>query len=220
MIKVLNKKEEQKVYRQTCYECGAELEYTIDDTYIGALGSRYITCPNCNKKIANESIEGIDEVDISEYVEGVGVGERFMTVHRLKLRDALGDIKRVNYIEIKENLMNREIAEILAEEKVRLWKAWRASTNKKEKDLITGKINQIENFLFVNDNIYNENGWLLQGKAVSYSYAITCHKIQGGENDCVIINSLDFNKCQNRKVLEQLRYVGVTRAKKALIILK
>ena len=60
MIKVLNKKEEQKVYRQTCYECGAELEYTIDDTYIGALGSRYITCPNCNKKIANESIEGID----------------------------------------------------------------------------------------------------------------------------------------------------------------
>ena len=86
--------------------------------------------------------------------------------------------------------------------------------------MITGKINQIENFLFVNDNIYNDKGWLLQGKMVSYSYAITCHKIQGGENDCIMINSLDFNRCMDRKVLEQLRYVGVTRAKRALIILK
>jgi hypothetical protein len=167
-----------------------------------------------------EGIDSVDEVDVSEYVEGVGVGERFMTVHRLKLRDALGDIKRVNYIDIKENLMNREVAEILAAEKVRLWKAWRASNDKKERGIITGKINQIEDFLFVNDNIYNESGWLLQGKAVSYSYAITCHKIQGGENDCVIINSMDFNRCHDRKVLEQLRYVGATRAKKALIILK
>jgi exodeoxyribonuclease-5 len=167
-----------------------------------------------------EAIEGVDETDVSEYLEGCNVGERYITSHRLKLRDALGDIKRVNYIDIRENLMNREVAQILAEEKVRLWKLWRACDDKKERGLITGKINQIENFLFVNDNIYNEQGWLLQGKAVSYSYAITCHKIQGGENDCVIINSLDFNRCQDRKVLEQLRYVGVTRAKKALIILK
>ena len=167
-----------------------------------------------------DDIDGVDEIDVSKYIDGVGVGEKFITAHRLKLRDALGDIKRVNYIDIKENLMNREIAEILAEEKVRLWKAWRASTDKNERAAITGKINQIENFLFVNDNIYNDKGWLLQGKAVSYSYAITCHKIQGGENDCVIINSLDFNRCRDRKVLEQLRYVGATRAKKALIILK
>ena len=47
-----------------------------------------------------------------------------------------------------------------------------------------------------------------------------CHKIQGGENDCVIINSLDFNRCRDRKVLEQLRYVGATRAKRALVVLK
>ena len=167
-----------------------------------------------------ESIEGIDEIDVSQYIEGIGVGERYITAHRLKLRDALGDIKRVNYIDIKENLMNKEVAQMLAEEKVRLWQVWRTLTDKKERGVITGKINQIENFLFVNDNIYNDRGWLLQGKAVSYSYAITCHKIQGGENNCVIINSLDFNRCHDRKVLEQLRYVGVTRAKEALIILK
>lgn len=167
-----------------------------------------------------EAIDGVDETDVSEYIDGCSVGERFITSHRLRLRDALGDIKRVNYIDIKENLMNREVAEILAEEKVRLWKEWRNCDNNKERAKITGKINQIENFLFVNDNIYNEQGWLLQGKAVSYSYAITCHKIQGGENDCVIINSLDFNRCQDKRVLEQLRYVGATRAKEALIILK
>lgn len=167
-----------------------------------------------------ESIDGVDEIDVSEYIEGIGVGEKFITAHRLKLKDALGDIKRINYIDIKENLMNREVAGMLAEEKVRLWKVWRASSDKKERGVITGKINQIENFLFVNDNIYNERGWLLQGKCVSYSYAITCHKIQGGENDCVIINSLDFNRCHDRKVLGQLRYVGATRAKKSLIVLK
>ena len=167
-----------------------------------------------------ESIEGVDEIDVSQYIDGIGVGEKFITAHRLKLRDALGDIKRVNYIDIKENLMNKEVAQMLAEEKVKLWQTWRTLTDKKDRGMITGKINQIENFLFVNDNIYNDRGWLLQGKAVSYSYAITCHKIQGGENDCVIINSLDFNRCHDRKVLEQLRYVGVTRAKEALIILK
>lgn len=167
-----------------------------------------------------ENVECVDEIDVSEYIEGCNVGERFITSHRLKLRDALGDVKRVNYIDIKENLMNKEIAMLLAEEKVRLWKLWRVCDDKNERGKITGKINQIENFLFVNDNIYNESGWLLQGKAVSYSYAITCHKIQGGENDCVIINSLDFNRCLDMNVLVQLRYVGVTRAKKALIILK
>lgn len=166
-----------------------------------------------------ESVEGVDEIDVSQYIDGCVVGEMFIKSHRLKLRDALGDIKRVNYIDIKENLMNKEIAGILAEEKVRLWKAWRECTDKAERGAITGKINQIENFLFVNDNIYNDKGWLLQGKAVSYSYAITCHKIQGGENDCIIINSMDFNKCLDRKILEQLKYVGVTRAKESLIIL-
>ena len=30
------------------------------------------------------------------------------------------------------------------------------------------------------------------------------------------LTSLDFNRCRDKKVLEQLRYVGVTRAKKAL----
>jgi hypothetical protein len=194
-------------------------EVLMSYTNIGYQGGGEYYIVNSESYIVEEVLS-VDEIDVSKYIEGCSVGERFIVAHRLKLRDALGDIKRVNYIDIKENLMNREVVGILAEEKVKLWKAWRACTDKKERASITGKINQIEDFLFVNDNVYNEKGWLLQGKAVSYSYAITCHKIQGGENDCVIINSLDFNRCRDKKVLEQLRYVGATRAKKALIVLK
>jgi hypothetical protein len=194
-------------------------EVLMSYTNIGYQGGGEYYIVNSESYIVEEVLS-VDEIDVSKYIEGCSVGERFIVAHRLKLRDALGDIKRVNYIDIKENLMNKEVVGILAEEKVKLWKAWRACTDKKERASITGKINQIEDFLFVNDNVYNERGWLLQGKAVSYSYAITCHKIQGGENDCVIINSLDFNRCRDKKVLEQLRYVGATRAKKALIVLK
>ena len=43
MIKVLNKDiNEQKFYRQKCDECGAELEFAFEDTYIGALGAGYV----------------------------------------------------------------------------------------------------------------------------------------------------------------------------------
>ena len=61
MIKVLNKNmNEQKFYRQTCDECGAELEFSLEDTNIGALGVRYIKCPVCDKKIMTDELDGID----------------------------------------------------------------------------------------------------------------------------------------------------------------
>ena len=52
MVKVINKQtEEPKIYRTTCGECIAELEYEKSDTYIGALGSREIICPSCGEKV-------------------------------------------------------------------------------------------------------------------------------------------------------------------------
>lgn len=60
MIKVLNKDiDERKLYRQKCYECDAELEFSIDDTYIGALGARYVKCPVCGREIMTEECNGI-----------------------------------------------------------------------------------------------------------------------------------------------------------------
>lgn len=60
MIKVINKKEEPKIYKITCDECGAELEYEKNDTYIGALGGRELICLVCNKTVFIDEIEGID----------------------------------------------------------------------------------------------------------------------------------------------------------------
>lgn len=59
MIKVINKKkEEPKVYRQPCDQCGAELEFTFDDTYEGVLGARYIECPECGREIMVMELAG------------------------------------------------------------------------------------------------------------------------------------------------------------------
>ena len=62
MIKVIKKKaiEEPKVYKATCFECGAELEYEEADTYIGALGGRELWCPSCGEKVPVDEPYGID----------------------------------------------------------------------------------------------------------------------------------------------------------------
>jgi DNA-directed RNA polymerase subunit RPC12/RpoP len=61
MIKVVNKKtEEPKIYKVTCDECGAQLEYEKDDTYIGALGGREVICPSCGERVFVEEPDGID----------------------------------------------------------------------------------------------------------------------------------------------------------------
>ena len=60
MIKVLNKDiNEQTLYRVKCDKCAAELEYMIDDTYIGALGARYVKCPVCGEEIMTEECDCI-----------------------------------------------------------------------------------------------------------------------------------------------------------------
>lgn len=61
MIKVLNKDmNEQNLYRQKCNECAAELEFSLEDTYIGALGARYVKCPICGEEIITEKCDGIE----------------------------------------------------------------------------------------------------------------------------------------------------------------
>lgn len=59
MIKVINKKkEEQKIYHQTCDQCGVELEFEYNDTYEGALGARYVECPECGREIMVTELAG------------------------------------------------------------------------------------------------------------------------------------------------------------------
>jgi hypothetical protein len=61
MIRVINNKEEEPtLYRSMCDNCGVELEYEKDDTYIGALGGRELICPFCGKPVYVEQPDGID----------------------------------------------------------------------------------------------------------------------------------------------------------------
>lgn len=61
MIKVLNKKkEEKKIYNTICDECQTELEFEESDTYIGGYGGRELICPECGQKIYIDELEGID----------------------------------------------------------------------------------------------------------------------------------------------------------------
>ena len=68
MIKVVNKKkEEPKIYRQVCEECGTELEFEYSDTYEGALSLRFIKCPECGQELAVEDVD--DEKLTSKNIE-------------------------------------------------------------------------------------------------------------------------------------------------------
>jgi tRNA(Ser,Leu) C12 N-acetylase TAN1 len=60
MIKVLNKEQkETEVYRQTCDECQAQLEFEYEDTYEGVYGLFCVKCPECGREIAVEKINPI-----------------------------------------------------------------------------------------------------------------------------------------------------------------
>ena len=81
------------------------------------------------------------------------------------------------------------------------------------------KIQSIDYLLFVNDNIVDDNGYMLQQKVVDFGYAHTIHKSQGSTFENVLINDIDIENCSDEKVKRQLRYVGLTRAKKTAIII-
>lgn len=47
-----NNTEPEYPKRHICDECGAELEYDKEDTYIGWMGFECVTCPDCEREIA------------------------------------------------------------------------------------------------------------------------------------------------------------------------
>lgn len=62
MIKIINKKTEEinKIYHTTCDDCGAELECTKDDAYVGAWGSYFIKCPVCGTEVMLDEVEPVE----------------------------------------------------------------------------------------------------------------------------------------------------------------
>ena len=112
----------------------------------------------------------------------------------ITLEDSLGNVDTFNFMDIKNNARNRQSAMILAYEKKRLWNEARRAYGREAKAAVYAKINAIDSFLFVNDNIEDNSHNLLQAKTIDFGYALTIHKSQGSTFTHVLMDDVDVSR--------------------------
>lgn len=112
----------------------------------------------------------------------------------ITLEDSLGNIDTFNFMDIKNNAQNRQSAILLANEKKRLWNEARRAYGREAKAAFYAKINAIDSFLFVNDNIEDNSHNLLQAKTIDFGYALTIHKSQGSTFTHVLMDDVDVSR--------------------------
>ena len=112
----------------------------------------------------------------------------------ITLEDSLGNIDTFDFMDIKNNAQNRQSAMVLANEKKRLWNEARRAYGREAKAAIYAKINAIDSFLFVNDNIEDNSHNLLQAKTIDFGYALTIHKSQGSTFTHVLMDDVDVSR--------------------------
>lgn len=112
----------------------------------------------------------------------------------ITLEDSLGNVDTFNFMDIKNNALNRQSAMILANEKKRLWNEARRAYGREAKAAVYAKINAIDSFLFVNDNIEDSSHNLLQAKTIDFGYALTIHKSQGSTFTNVLMDDVDVSR--------------------------
>ena len=117
----------------------------------------------------------------------------------ITLENPVGDTVSINYMDIKSNRINRNAAEVIGREKARLWVQWRKATSKYARDNALAQIHKLEEFLFVNDDIKDENSVdetgqhpTLVQKAIDFGYAMTVHKSQGSTFTHVLMDDVDI----------------------------
>lgn len=110
------------------------------------------------------------------------------------LEDSMGHIDTFNFMDIKSNPQNRQAAIMLANEKKRLWGEAKRAYGKQAKAEIYQKINALDSFLFINDNIEDDKHNLLQAKTIDFGYAMTVHKSQGSTFTNVLMDDVDISR--------------------------
>ena len=110
------------------------------------------------------------------------------------LEDSMGHIDTFNFMDIKSNPQNRQAALMLANEKKRLWGEAKRAYGKQAKAEIYQKINALDSFLFINDNIEDDKHNLLQAKTIDFGYAMTVHKSQGSTFTNVLMDDVDISR--------------------------
>ena len=137
----------------------------------------------------------------------------------LRLEDSMGEQVTVPFIDIKNNIQNRNSAKLAAQEKAILWTKWRTAQGMQKKALLDA-INELENFLFINDNLTGDQNNLLQAKVIDFGYAHTIHKSQGGTYTHVIMDDGSIESSRSTAAMkQQLKYVGVSRATDTVTII-
>lgn len=137
----------------------------------------------------------------------------------LRLEDSMGEQVTVPFIDIKNNIQNRNSAKLVAQEKAILWTKWRTAQGM-QKNILLKTINELENFLFINDNLTGDQNNLLQAKVIDFGYAHTIHKSQGGTYTHVIMDDGGIeNSRSSAEMKQQLKYVGVSRATDTVTII-
>ena len=122
-----------------------------------------------------------------------------MQVLPITLEDSMGNVETFNFVDIKDNSNNRHTATLLAQEKSKLWEQARHLRGKARADILS-TINDIDKFLFVNDNII-EDGRTLQSKVFDFGYALTVHKSQGSTFTHVLMDDVDIQKARGNDTI-------------------
>lgn len=119
----------------------------------------------------------------------------------ITLEDSMGHTDTFNYMDIKSNPQNRQVATILANEVKALWAKWRIAYGRNAKTTIQQEINRINEFLFINDDIEDENAPkkngqvpILAKKVIDFGYAMTVHKSQGSTFTNVLMDDVDISR--------------------------
>lgn len=137
----------------------------------------------------------------------------------LRLEDSMGEQVIVPFIDIKNNIQNRNSAKLVAQEKAILWTKWRTAQGM-QKSILLKNINELENFLFINDNLTGDQNNILQAKVIDFGYAHTIHKSQGGTYTHVIMDDGGIESSRSSaEMKQQLKYVGVSRATDTVTII-
>lgn len=122
------------------------------------------------------------------------------------LEDSMGHVDTFNFMDIKSNPQNRQAAIMLANEKKRLWGEAKRAYGKQAKAEIYQKINALDSFLFINDNIEDDKHNLLQAKTIDFGYAMTVHKSQGSTFTNVLMDDVDISRASfnSNSVMEDI----------------
>ena len=120
-----------------------------------------------------------------------------MVANPITMVDSTGKEDTFNYIDVKSNPQNREVAKVLADEKQILWGLWKRAVGRDAKAKVLQRINAIDEFLFINDNLEGEPNSkgirpLLAKKVIDFGYAMTVHKSQGSTFTNVLLDDVDI----------------------------